>query len=134
MIDFNGQVCSETIGHKPYSGTGGQFEFVQGSFLSPGGRSVICIKTTNKDATKSNILSGLLGAAVTVPRFLLTSLSEYGAVKLCNPNMNEHELIEIAYPDFQDKLVEEKLKLWDESKGFQKLPKILYKSIFGLYA
>ena len=136
MIDFNGQVCSETIGHKPYSGTGGQFEFVQGSFLSPGGRSVICIKTTNKDATKSNILSGLpSGAAVTVPRFFTDIIvTEYGAREIMYKSKHERtrELIEIAYPDFQDKLVEEakKLKLWDEPKGFQKTSqKILYKSI-----
>ena len=136
MIDFNGQVCSETIGHRPYSGTGGQFEFVQGSFLSPGGRSILCIKTTNKDNTKSNILSGLpAGAAVTVPRFFTDIIiTEYGVAELKYQSKHERtrSLIEIAYPDFQDSLIAEakKLGLWDESKSFTKTShKILYKSL-----
>ncbi|MCE9625654.1 MAG: hypothetical protein K8R69_09440 [Deltaproteobacteria bacterium] len=46
MVDFSGQVCSESIGERQYSGVGGQLNFVEGSFFSPGGRSVLCIKST----------------------------------------------------------------------------------------
>ena len=35
-IDFLGQVCSESIGWKPFSGTGGQLDFVRGSHMSKG--------------------------------------------------------------------------------------------------
>ncbi len=138
MMDFQGQVCSESIGFNQYSGTGGQFEFVQGAYLSPGGKSVICIKScaTVKEKQSSNILPYLPpGAAVTVPRFFTdTIVTEYGVADILHKSKIEraHSLIEIAHPMFRENLMEEakKLSLWEASKGFDKISqKVLYKGI-----
>ncbi len=47
-VDLTGQVCSESIGSRMYSGTGGQNDFAEGASYSKGGRSVICVKATKK--------------------------------------------------------------------------------------
>jgi len=138
MIDFQGQVCSESIGINQYSGTGGQFEFVQGAYLSPGGKSILCIKSsaTVKEKLSSNILSNLPpGSSVTVPRFFTdTVITEYGVAEILHQSKIErtHSLIEIAHPLFRENLVEEakKMSLWEESKGFEKISqKVFYKGI-----
>lgn len=54
-IDFLGQVCSESIGYKPYSGTGGQLDFVRGTAISKGGKSFIAMNSTAKGGTISKI-------------------------------------------------------------------------------
>lgn len=38
-MDLYGQVCSETVGTRHISGTGGQLDFVTGAYLSPGGKA-----------------------------------------------------------------------------------------------
>lgn len=138
MIDFQGQVCSEAIGFNQYSGTGGQFEFVQGANLSPGGKSVICIKSSAmvKEKPVSNILSHLPpGASVTVPRFFTdTVITEHGVAEILHESKIErtNSLIKIANPLFRENLVEEakKLSLWEATQGFDTISqKVLYKSI-----
>lgn len=58
MIDFAGQVCSEAIGMRQYSGVGGQLSFVQGAYYSEKGKTIICVKSTAEVDGKlvSNIL------------------------------------------------------------------------------
>ena len=52
-IDLTGQVCSETIGTRQYSGPGGAFDFAYGAAHSKGGRSILIMhSTTNKGASK----------------------------------------------------------------------------------
>jgi acyl-CoA hydrolase len=46
QIDLTGQVCADSIGDKVYSGFGGQVDFVTGSQLSEGGRSIIALPST----------------------------------------------------------------------------------------
>ena len=48
-----GQVCSESIGTKQYSGPGGGFDFAYGAARSRGGRSILIMhSTTNKGQSK----------------------------------------------------------------------------------
>lgn len=118
MIDFAGQVASESIGLRQYSGVGGQLQFVDGAYHSPGGRSIICIKSTAKinDQLVSNIMPTLpLGAIVSTPRhYTQYIVTEYGIANLYGVG-DEHrakELIAIAHPQFRDQLKEdfEKMK------------------------
>ena len=39
QMDLQGQVCSEAMGLKQFSGVGGQVDFIRGAALSKGGRS-----------------------------------------------------------------------------------------------
>ena len=42
-VDLRGQVCSESVGTRQISGTGGQLEFTRGAYMSKGGKAFICL-------------------------------------------------------------------------------------------
>ncbi|KAF0166891.1 MAG: acetyl-CoA hydrolase/transferase [Rhodocyclaceae bacterium] len=121
-VDLTGQVCSESIGHRQYSGTGGQSDTAIGAQMSEGGKSFIALYSTadvkQPDGTRKTIskIAPMLtpGAAVTLQRsnvdFVVT---EYGAVRLRGAPVNERarRLISIAHPDFRAGLQEEAEKL-----------------------
>lgn len=118
QIDLTGQCCSEAIGHKQYSGTGGQADTAIGSQNSEGGFSIIALYSTAKRDTISTIVPLLSsGAAVSLQRndvdYVVT---EYGAVNLRGTTIKERVelLISIAHPNFRDDLRKEaeKLMLW----------------------
>ena len=46
QIDLQGQAASESDGFRHISGTGGQSEFLRGSYASKGGKSFICLSST----------------------------------------------------------------------------------------
>lgn len=119
MVDFNGQVCSEALGLRQYSGVGGQLSFVQGAAESLGGKSIICIKSSAVIDGKrvSNILPYLpLGSIVSTPRhYTQFIVTEYGIANLYTLGDEERgeELIKIAHPEFRDELQEQ----WKEIKN-----------------
>lgn len=49
QVDITGQVASEGIGFRQYSGIGGQLDYVRGSQLSRGGHSFIALNSTRVD-------------------------------------------------------------------------------------
>jgi acyl-CoA hydrolase len=116
-IDFTGQVAAESIGFKQYSGTGGQPAFVQGAKRSPGGKSIICLRsvTTVRGERISNIMPFLKpGAAVTTSRNdMQYVITEYGVAQLEGKTVPERAdaLIGIAHPDFRAELRKEAEKL-----------------------
>lgn len=71
-VDLVGQVCSETIGSRQYTGAGGQLDWVLGAQMSPGGKSIIAINSTykNKSGQLCSKIKPVLtpGAAITTPR------------------------------------------------------------------
>jgi len=113
MIDFSGQVCSEAIGERQYSGVGGQLNFVEGSFFSPGGRSILCIKSAFEKEGKrySNIVDSFPpGSIVSTPRhYVQYVVSEHGIANLYGLSDEERpqELLKIAHPDFREELLEQ---------------------------
>ncbi len=116
-VDLQGQVSSESHGYRHISGTGGQLQFVRGACASPGGKSVICLPSTFKDASgkaNSRITAGLSpGTVVTVPRTDVSWIAtEYGMVNLKGKAVWERAraLISIAHPDFRAELEEKARK------------------------
>lgn len=117
-IDLSGQCASETVGHTPWSGTGGQSETVQGAQMSKGGKSIIAMHSTytTKDENGKEILHSKIvpflakGAVVTTSRndtdYVVT---EYGIAWLRGKNLSERRdaLIAIAHPDFREQLRKE---------------------------
>ena len=87
-IDLFGQVCSESSGYRHITGTGGQLDFIMGSFKSKGGKGFICMSSTvtgNDGELISRIVLLCPGAIVTVPRTIVTYVvTEYGIVNLQN--------------------------------------------------
>ena len=56
QVDVGGQVCSQSIGPRHFSGTGGQLDTHRGAQLSPGGRGIIALRSTAKNGTLSTIV------------------------------------------------------------------------------
>ena len=117
MTDLTGQVCSESIGHRTYSGTGGQADYVRGACISKGGKSFLCLPSASKDKEdnlRSNIVLNLpFGEIVTTPRSdVMYIVTEYGIANLYNKPIIERveAMISIAHPDFREELREQAKK------------------------
>jgi 4-hydroxybutyrate CoA-transferase len=109
-IDLTGQVCSDSIGTKLYSGIGGQVDFIRGAAHSEGGKPIIAVSSTTKDGKFSRIVPMLRqGAGVVTSRgdvhYVVT---EYGTVQLFGKSLKERakSLINIAHPKFREELTE----------------------------
>lgn len=115
QVDILGQVCSQSIGYRHFSGTGGQLDTHRGAQLSQGGRGIIALRSTARDGQISTIVPILAeGAEVTVPsQDVDTIVTEYGVADmkgLCLRDRME-ALIKIAHPDFRSWLREEAARL-----------------------
>ena len=91
QVDINGQVCSQSIGPRHYSGTGGQLDTHRGAQMSPGGRGIIALRSTAKKGEVSTIVPTLAhGAEVTIPgQDVDTIVTEYGIARLRGLNVKE---------------------------------------------
>lgn len=109
-IDLMGQVASEAIGSKQFSGTGGQVDFLRGAKRSKGGVSILAFPSTASKGTLSRIVTKLKhGTVVTSGRNEVDYIvTEYGAVKLRGKSLKERAeaLISIAHPKFRDELIQ----------------------------
>ena len=114
-IDLTGQVCSESVGPKQISGSGGAFCCAYGAFESKGGKGILAFPSRTAKGM-SKIKSMLApGAVVTVPRnYVDYVVTEYGVAHLKGATVSERiaKLIAIAHPDDRDRLREEAKKLW----------------------
>jgi len=113
-VDLTGQVCSDSIGTRIYSGFGGQVDFIRGAAQSKGGKPIIALPSTAQDGEMSRIVPYLKqGAGVVTTRadvhFVVT---EYGVASLYGKNLRERAvaLIGIAHPKFRPELEEESKK------------------------
>ena len=111
QVDLMGQVVSESIGLKQFSGVGGQVDFTRGAAMAKGGKSIIAMPSTASKGTKSRIVPLLdEGAAVTTSRndvhYVVT---EYGIAELKGKTLSERgrALIGIAHPSFRVELIKE---------------------------
>jgi acyl-CoA hydrolase len=109
-IDLTGQVCSDSLGYKFYSGIGGQVDFIRGSARSRGGKAIIAMPSTARDGEVSRIVPHLTeGAGVVTTRgdvhYVVT---EYGIAYLHGKSIRERvlELISIAHPKFRKELIQ----------------------------
>jgi 4-hydroxybutyrate CoA-transferase len=113
MVDLTGQVCSESLGFTMYSGTGGQVDFVRGSFLSKGGVSFMALKSYAK--TKQGLASRIVaklppGTVVTTPRTDVQNVvTEYGFAELKGKSIPDRvkAMIAVSHPDFREALEKE---------------------------
>ena len=109
-IDLTGQINAEQIDGSPFSGTGGQLDFVRGAYASRGGRSFITLQSTAKNQSLSRIVPQLKGGAVTDTRMdTQYVVTEFGCVNLKGVSLRDRarSLIGIAHPSFQAQLEEQ---------------------------
>ena len=110
QIDFQGQCGSESLGFAPYSGTGGQADFVRAANRSRGGKAFIVVPSTAKNDTISRIVPTLTpGTHVTTSKNDINYVvTEFGVAQLRGKSMKQRtlELIGIAHPNFRAELTE----------------------------
>jgi len=117
QIDFMGQCGSESLGFSPYSGTGGQSDFVRAANRSKGGKSFIVLPSTAKNDTISRIVPTLSAGThmSTSKNDINYVVTEYGVAQLRGKTAHQRceALIAIAHPDFRGELREaaKKMKL-----------------------
>ncbi len=111
QVDLMGQVSSESIGLKQYSGTGGQVDYVRGASMAEDGKSIIAMPSTASKGKLSRIVPFIKeGTTITTSRndvhYVVT---EYGIAELRGKTLKERarQLIEISHPDFRNSLIEE---------------------------
>jgi acyl-CoA hydrolase len=117
-VDMSGQVVADSIGHRMYSGVGGQMDFIRGAALASEGRAIIALPATAAHGTVSRIVGSLKtgSGVVTTRAHARTIVTEYGVAELFGRSLRERAaaLIGIAHPDHRDRLKAEarELGLW----------------------
>jgi len=115
-VDVTGQCCSESIGTKQISGTGGQTDTAVGAQNSKGGRSYICLYSTaivKDEDGQPKLVSKIVptlkeGAIVTLSRMDVDRVvTEYGIAELRGTSVRERveRLCAIAHPDFREDIM-----------------------------
>ena len=111
QIDLLGQCGSESLAHLPYSGTGGQSDFVRAANRSRGGKAFIVVPSTAKDDSISRIVPVLApGTHVSTSKNDINYVvTEYGVAQLRGKSAKQRasELIGIAHPNFRAELREQ---------------------------
>ena len=113
-VDVTGQVCSDSLGSKFFSGFGGQVDFNRGASRAAGGKAIIALQSTADGGRVSRIVTHLSqGAGVVTTRgdvhYVVT---EYGVAYLHGKSVQERTLalISIAHPDFRERLLMEAIE------------------------
>lgn len=108
QVDLLGQCASETLGHRYYSGSGGQSDFARGAMNSDGGQGFIVTHSTARKGTASSIVAAHAPGAVvtTIKNTVDHVVTEYGVARLRGRSVRERAraLIDIAHPQFRDDL------------------------------
>lgn len=109
-VDLTGQVNSDSLGYRFYSGIGGQVDFHRGAALAPEGRPIITLPSTTDDGTQSRVVPLLKpGAGVTINRGEIHYVvTEWGWAYLHGKNIRDRALamISIAHPKFRERLLD----------------------------
>lgn len=114
-VDLTGQVCADSIGTAPYSGFGGQVDFIRGASLSIGGKPIIALPSRTSGGMRriTSVLKS--GAGVVTSRaHVHYVVTEFGAAYLHGKSIRERaqSLVRIAHPDDREQLMRECRDLW----------------------
>jgi len=108
-VDIVGQVCSDSIGTRVYSGFGGQVDFLRGAALSLDGlgKPILAMPSTTSRGESKIVPVLKPGAGVVTNRATVHYIvTEYGIAFLFGKNIRQraYELINIAHPDHRQEL------------------------------
>jgi acyl-CoA hydrolase len=114
-VDLTGQIVADSIGHRMYSGVGGQMDFVRGASLASEGKAIIALPATTSNGARSKIVASLQDGAgvVTTRAHARTIVTEFGVAELWGRSLQERAaaLIDIADPRFRETLRAEARRL-----------------------
>lgn len=106
-IDLSGQVCADSIGHRIYSGVGGQVDFIRGAAISKGGKPIIAIKASASNGESKIVPFLKEGAGVVTTRaHVHYVVTEFGVAYLHGLTIEERAraLISISAPENRENL------------------------------
>ncbi|HEX8026405.1 MAG TPA: acetyl-CoA hydrolase/transferase C-terminal domain-containing protein [Candidatus Limnocylindrales bacterium] len=110
-IDLTGQIVADSIGHRMFSGVGGQMDFFRGASLAPEGRAIVALPSSAMNGQRSRIVASLQEGAgvVTTRSHAHTVVTEHGVAELWGRSLRERAaaLIAIADPAFRSDLLAE---------------------------
>jgi acyl-CoA hydrolase/GNAT superfamily N-acetyltransferase len=111
QVDLTGQATAESLGTDFYSGIGGSADFMRGTMLAPGGKTILVLQTTAKGGSVSRIVPFIeRGAGVTLNRGDLHYIvTEFGIAYVHGKNIRERamSIIAISHPKFRPYLIEQ---------------------------
>lgn len=108
-VDLTGQICSDSIGTRIYSGFGGQIDFIRGAALGLDGlgKPIIAMPSATRRGETKIVPTLKLGSGVVTTRaHVHYVVTEYGIAYLFGKSLREraYELIKIAHPDHREAL------------------------------
>ena len=114
-IDLTGQIVADSIGHRMYSGVGGQMDFIRGASLASEGQAIIALPSSAQGGARSRLVASIQEGAgvVTTRAHARTVVTEHGIAELWGRSLRERTkaLIAIADPAFRDELEHEAQRL-----------------------
>lgn len=122
--DLYGQVCSESVGTRQISGTGGQLDFVTGAYMADHGRSFLTMPAefTDKSGNKRSTIKAKFtdGDIITTPRSQTQYIAtEYGVAFMSGKTtwQRAEALINIAAPQYREELIQaaDQQHIWRKS-------------------
>lgn len=114
-VDLTGQVCSDSIGARIFSGVGGQMDFIRGAAISKGGKPIIALPSKTASGESKIVPFLKPGAGVVTTRaHVQYVVTEYGVAYLHGLTLEERsrELIKIAAPEHRENLERQFYEMW----------------------
>jgi RimJ/RimL family protein N-acetyltransferase len=110
-VDLTGQITNH-LPDKFYSGIGGEPDFIQGSSLSKGGKTIILLPSTTRDGKISRIVPSVHLSDIPAcdVHYVVT---EWGIARLAGKSIRHRalQLIGVAHPSFRKELLEKAKEL-----------------------
>jgi 4-hydroxybutyrate CoA-transferase len=106
-VDLTGQVVSDSIGTRIYSGVGGQVDFLRGAGRCPDGTPILAIPSTTSKGDSRIVPFLKEGAGVVTTRAHVHWLvTEFGIADLYGKTLRQcaAALIDVAHPDHKQEL------------------------------
>lgn len=108
-VDLTGQISSDSIGTRMYSGFGGQVDFIRGAAEGFDGRGkpIIALQAATKKGETKIVPTLKQGAGVVTTRaHVHYVVTEYGIASLFGKSLRQraHELINISHPNHREAL------------------------------
>ncbi|XP_003740939.1 uncharacterized protein LOC100906874 [Galendromus occidentalis] len=108
-VDITGQVVSDSIGPRIYSGFGGQVDFLRGAAICQDGRGkpILAMPSqTTKGESKISVFNKLGSGVVTTRAHAHYIVTEHGIASLFGKSIRQraHALINIAHPNHRESL------------------------------
>ncbi len=112
-VDLTGQVCADSIGHRLYSGVGGQLDFIYGASRAKGGVPIIALPSTAKNISRIVVSLKPGAGVVTTRNHVRFVVTEYGIADLYGKSIRQRAqaLINVAHPQFREELTRQAREL-----------------------